>query len=49
MVLAHLGGAVKERAEAWAEVAAEWEEHDPGLGPVGIASVPIAAPELLIK
>jgi len=49
MALAHLGGVVKERAEAWAEVVAEWEEHDLGLDLVGIASVPIAAPEHLIK
>lgn len=53
MALAHLGGAGVEQAEVWVwgevVVAVEWEEHDLGPGPVGSVSVPIAAPEYLIR
>jgi len=50
MALAPLGGVAVGQAEVWGEVVAvEWEEHDPGPGPVGSVSVPIAAPECLIR
>ena len=53
MALVLLGGVVGEQAGAWAEgeeaVVVEWEEHDPGLGPAGVASVPTAVLESLIR
>ena len=53
MALAPLGGVAVGQAGAWVSgevvVAVEWEEHDPGPGPVESVSVPIAAPECLMK
>ncbi len=52
MALGHLGEVGVGQAEVWVwgeVVAVEWEEHDPGPVPVESVSVPIAAPECLIR